>query len=309
MSATDVAIVIPTLNRAALLRGAIASALRCEPAPDELVVVDCGSTDDTRAVVQSFGDDVQLIERRLPNVASARNLGFELTRSPYVSFLDSDDEALAGKTGRLAGVLDASPEVALAHGAIEIITSRGTAFPHETKRAEERASEVGTSYAALASFCRMYTSATLIRRSAFERIGGYDESLDTYEDWDLYLRLSLVGELVYDDTSACSYRVWEGNVAWDLTARGVVEVARKHLAMLPSLPIEVRRDAELSFRIRLAGALYTLVELHEARREAIAALRLDPRTAFRRRDIRRALTRSFLPPSLLERRRAPRFRQ
>ena len=51
--------------------------------------------------------------------------------------------------------------------------------------------QIGTSYAALAFFCAMFTSATLIRKAAFESVGGYDESLDAYEDWDLYLRLSL----------------------------------------------------------------------------------------------------------------------
>ena len=121
---TGVAIVIPTLNRAPLLRGTIASALRCEPAPDEVVVVDCGSTDDTRAVVRSFGDDVELIERPLPNAASARDVGLAATRSPYVGFLDSDDEALRGKTGGLAAALDASPDAALVHGAMSIITAR-----------------------------------------------------------------------------------------------------------------------------------------------------------------------------------------
>ena len=152
----------------------------------------------------------------------------------------------------------------------------------------------------------MYTSATLIRRHAFEEIGGYDESLDAYEDWDLYLRLSLVGGLLYGDIPACRYRVWGGNVPWDRTARGVVEVARKHLAMLPSMPVGMRHDAELGFRIRLAGSLYTLVELPDARSEALAALRLNPRAALCAPEVRRALTRSFLPTSVLERRRAPR---
>ena len=47
----------------------------------------------------------------------------------------------------------------------------------------------------------MYSSATLMRRDALETIGGFDDSLDIYEDWDLYLRLSLVGELRYVDVA------------------------------------------------------------------------------------------------------------
>jgi glycosyltransferase involved in cell wall biosynthesis len=306
---TDVAIVIPTRNRATLLRSAIGSALRCDPAPSEVLIVDCGSTDDTREVVKSFRDDVKLIERRLPNVASARNVGFAATRSPYIGFLDSDDEALPGKTGELAAALDAAPATVLVHGAIEIITEEGGYLPSETARNAEsrvKARKAGTSYPALADFCSMYTSATLIRRSALEHAGGYDESLDVYEDWDLYLRLSLIGSLLYEDIPAARYRVWSGNVPWDRTARGVVEVARKHLDMLDAVPSDQQRVSKAAFHRRLAGSLYTLVELREARHEARAALWLSPRRAVASPEVRRALVRSLLPVSSLDRRRPPR---
>jgi glycosyltransferase involved in cell wall biosynthesis len=306
---TDVAIVIPTRNRAILLRSAIGSALRCDPAPSEVVIVDCGSTDDIREVVKSFGDAVGLIERRLPNAASARNVGFAATQSPYIGFLDSDDVALPGKTGGLAATLDADPTTALVHGAMEIITEDGKYLPAHTARnaeAREKAMKAGTSYPALASFCSMYTSATLIRRSAFDAACGYDESLNVYEDWDLYLRLSLIGRLVYDEVLAARYRVWSGNIPWDRTARGVVAVARKHLATLDEVPTDHRRASEAAFRRRLAGSHYTLVELGEARREALGSFRLDPLKAIASPDTRRALIRSFLPASPLERRRPPR---
>lgn len=301
---TAVAIVIPTLNRAPLLRHAIASALRCEPAPSEVVVVDCGSIDDTLAVVRSFGDDVDLIEGDLPNAASARNTGFQSTQSPYVGFLDSDDEALPAKTGGLAAALDASPRAVLIHGVMEIIGGEGDPLPRETARnAEERkrAKEIGTSYSSLARFCSMYTSATLIRRSAFEDVGGYDDSLNTYEDWDLYLRLALLGRLAYEDIRACRYRIWSGNVPFDRTARGLAEVARKHLGMLTMVPPTTRHEAELGLRIRLAGSLYTLLELPEARREALEAIFLSRGAAILTPEVRRILTRSLLPASLLGR--------
>ena len=83
---TDVAVVIPTLNRAALLKESIASALACQPAPAEIVVVDCGSSDDTALVVRGFGSDVEFIEKDLPNAAAARNVGLAATSAPYVGF-------------------------------------------------------------------------------------------------------------------------------------------------------------------------------------------------------------------------------
>ena len=304
-----ISIVIPTLNRASVLGGAIASALRCDPAPDEIVVVDCGSTDETRTVVRSFGDEVQLIERSLPNAASARNIGLAETQSPYVGFLDSDDEALPGKTGALRTQLDARPGVALMHGTMEVIDADGTPSQRRTSQADEgraKARAVGTDYPALASFCSMYTSATLMRREALAQIGGFDESLDVYEDWDLYLRLSLIGSLEYADVPAARYRAWPGNVAWDRTAAGVCQVAEKHLGMLHSVPEAMRTEAEWGFLRRLASSRYTLVELAEARRAAWAAFRSEPARTLADRDLRRVLARSWLPVRVLERRRSGR---
>jgi hypothetical protein len=276
---TSIAIVIPTLNRAPLLRGAIASALRCEP---------------------------RLIERNLPNAASARNVGLSKTSSRFVGFLDSDDEALPEKTGGLIDPLDSRREIGLVHGAIRVIDSRGTLDEQQTSRlarAIEGAKATGTSYAALASRCLMYTSATMMRREAVEQIGGFDETLDTYEDWDLYLRLSLEWRLEYVDSPAAKYRVWPGNVAWDRTARGLCEVAEKHLDMLGSVSEEMRGDAEWGLLRRLASSRYTLVELADARAAAWAALRSNPRRAIMDVDLRRVLTRGWLPSRIIERRR------
>lgn len=309
---TAVAIVIPTLNRAPLLKSAIASALACEPSPVEVVVVDCGSTDDTVDVAQSFGSDVVFVQRELQNVAAARNLGLVMTSAPYVGFLDSDDQALPGKTGGLATQLESSSNVVLVHGTTTFIDADDQEIPlrmAEQIAGQSKGRSLGTRYQALASFCSMYTSSTLIRRDAIKSIGGFDESLDTYEDWDLYLRLALVGELAYADVSAARYRVWPGNVSWDRTATGVVQVAHKHLSGLDSVPADQRKGAEFGFHCRLAGSHYTLLELDQARRAAVAALRLDPGRAITTPEVRRALTRWVVPRRILRARRHSRKTQ
>ena len=306
---TDVAIVIPTLNRESLLGGAIASALRCEPRPKELVVVDCGSTDGTRDVVHSFGNKVQLIDGSFPNAAGARNAGLAATHSPYVGFLDSDDETLPCKTGGLSAVLDRSGEAALVHGTLDAIDEEGERLPAATAqlaRDKEIALTVGTTFEALANFCSLYTSATLMRREALVQIGGFDETLDAYEDWDLYLRLAVGWRLDYADCEAAKYRVWPGNVAWDRTARGVIEVAEKHLAILPPISEDISKSAAFGLLRRVASSNYTLVQLPEARSAAWAAFRIDPMRGIADKEIRRALARSWLPKRLLEPRRAAR---
>jgi GT2 family glycosyltransferase len=204
--------------------------------------------------------------------------------------------------------MDDDRATALVHGTVEVIDGTGRRSAMEEERiAEQRrkAMDIGTTYAALASFCSMYTSATLMRREAFDEVGGYDEALDVYEDWDLYLRLSAVGTLTYFDAPAARYRVWEGNVSWDRTARGIVEVARKHLRGLSPDGVDAR-DAAFGFQTRMAASHYTLLEVREARKAALAALRLHPGQALASRDVRRSLTRWVLPRSILQHRRPPR---
>src|SRR4051794_32233845 len=86
-----VTIVIPTLNRADVLREAIESAIKCDPSPAEVIVVDCDSTDATEDVVRSFGDAVSYVVGSYPNAAAARNAGAALVRTEFIGFLDSDD--------------------------------------------------------------------------------------------------------------------------------------------------------------------------------------------------------------------------
>ena len=305
--APSVAIVIPTLDRAVTLGEAIDSALACEPA--RVLVVDCGSTDGSLELISSYGDRVELVLGSFPNAAAARNAGAGRVREELVGFLDSDDVMLPGKILALGSMLDAERDVVLGHGALKVIDEAGRERTDLTRSNEElrrRGIRMGTTYAALARHCLMYTSATLIRRSAFEAAGGYDESLQTYEDWDLYLRLSLVGRLAYVEAPAARYRVWTGNVPWDRTASGIVAVARKHLSALDQAPADQRRAAAAAFHQRIASSLYTLVDLRGARRAALASLRLAPVSALQSTEVRRALTRSFLPASILERRRPPR---
>src|SRR5262249_42704916 len=154
-----------------------------------------------------------------------------------------------------------------------------------------------------AGFCSMFTSATLIRREALESVGGYDERLDAYEDWDIYLRLSLDWRLTYADCLSARYRIWSGNVGWRRTAEWTIRVAEKPLAALPDLPEEERQRARYGFLRQLSSSHHVLVERREARRSALAALRLAPRSAWRDGDIRRPLVRSFLPAWLLHARR------
>lgn len=302
---SGVSVIIPTRDRGRLLVDAVRSALTAPEPPLEVIVVDAGSSDGSVDALAEFGDAVRVV-RSGRNAAEGRNAGAAAASGEYLGFLDSDDLMLAGKTTCLVDVLAADAEAALVHGTTAVVDERGAPLPDLTaaQRASfARAQQLGTSYAALAGYCAMFTSATLMRRSAFESVGGFDESLDAYEDWDLYLRLSLRWRLLYADCLAATYRIWPGNVGWRRTAEWTIRVAEKHLTALPALPAAERERARYGFLRRLASSHHVLVERSPARRSAIAAVRLAPRRALRDSDVRRPLLRSFLPARVLSRRR------
>jgi hypothetical protein len=213
---------------------------------------------------------------------------------------------LAGKTTCLPDALDEDPQAALVHGTTEVIGERGEALAKETEVQSAAFAEgrrLGTSYGALACFCAMFTSATLVRKRAFDAVGGYDETLDAYEDWDLYLRLSLGWRLSYADCPAAEYRIWSGNVGWRRTAEWTIRVAEKHLDELAGVPAGERAAARYGFLRRLATSHHVLVERAEARRSALAAVRLAPVRSLKDREVRGPLVRSFLPARALHARR------
>ena len=302
---SGVSVIIPTRDRGRLLVDAVRSALTAPEPPLEVIVADAGSSDGSVDALAEFGDAVRIVNGGR-NAATGRNAGADAARGEYLGFLDSDDLMLPGKTTCLVEALAAAPDAALVHGTTEVVDERGALLPEQTSA--QRASfthgqRLGTSYAALAGYCAMFTSATLMRRSAFESAGGFDESLDAYEDWDLYLRLSLRRRLLYADCPAAIYRIWPGNVGWRRTAEWTIRVAEKHLAALPDLPAAERERARYGFLRRLASSHHVLVERSPARRSAMAAVRLAPRRALRDPDVRRPLVRSFLPARILSRRR------
>lgn len=182
-----VAVVIAAFNRAKLLERAIASIRQQTIVPAEIIVVDDGSSDDTGAVAASSGARVLRHERNL-GPGAARNTGVAATDQPWVAVLDSDDEWLPHHLATLwplcAGHdLLAAPAISAATGESD---PRLVGWPG-------RHSLRLNSPAQLLYPENPIPSTALLRRSAIDQVGGYDEELRFGEDLDLYVRILEVG--------------------------------------------------------------------------------------------------------------------
>ena len=111
----SISVVVPTFNRSGTLRRALQSIARQTRAPDQIIVVDDGSTDDTRQMVTSRFPQAIYLHQPNRGVSSARNLGINSASGEWIALLDSDDEWLPGKLSAQLELLGSLPDYRICH--------------------------------------------------------------------------------------------------------------------------------------------------------------------------------------------------
>ncbi len=185
----QVSVILPAYNAAAHLPDAIDSVLRQTFADFELIVVDDGSHDDTAAVARRY-PQVRYVHQANAGVSAARNLGASMARGRFLAFLDADDCWRPAKLAVQHAAMAAQRDVLLSRtGFLEAERDHG---------GQEATGEVRLHETLAPSFLCPYfsTSTVMVRRDAFERVGGFDTTLRVAEDVDLYLRVLAVSPKV-----------------------------------------------------------------------------------------------------------------
>ena len=177
-----VSVVIPLFDQGRFLASALASVRAAGYADVEIVVVDDGSTDP--GTVAAFDALSDVVKVRQPNagLSAARNAGIAASHGAYVVPLDADDELPPGFLGPAVTALARHPELSYVVGHV-----RYTGLLDHVQAPLGHAGDVST-------VVNTHGRATgVFRKEALQAVGGYDESLPAYEDWDLYLRLARAG--------------------------------------------------------------------------------------------------------------------
>jgi glycosyltransferase involved in cell wall biosynthesis len=209
-------LIIPTFNHARFLGAAIDSALTQTLGAVDVIVVDDGSTDETPAVLERYAGRVRVLRQPNRGLSAARNAGLAAARGTFVAFLDADDIMAPTKLAAQLAVLERSPAIGWTYCDVLMETVATGA----TTRASER-----FGYAARALDGWLFPElihgnfipaiAPLVRRTALETAGGFDERLTALEDWDMWLRLSLIAEARYTPAVLVTYRVRPGGMSED----------------------------------------------------------------------------------------------
>ncbi len=179
-----VSVIIPTFNRRDYITIAIDSVLAQTFKGYEIVVVDDGSSDDTKEVLKPYQEAIRYFYQENRGISGARNRGIRESRGEYIALLDSDDYWLPEKLERQVDRIREEPECGM------VATRCSSIAPDGTFRKKNRPGKSGWILNDIfkANFIR--TSSALITRKCFDTVGLFDESLPEGEEYDLWLRIA-----------------------------------------------------------------------------------------------------------------------
>ena len=180
-----VSVIIPTYNRGWILKEAIDSVLAQDFTDFELVVVDDGSTDDTKKILDDYKSDLIVIRQSNKGVSAARNRGIGAASGGLIAFLDSDDLWLPRKLATQVAFFDANP-AAVINQTEEIWIRNGVRVNPKIRHHKF----AGMIFERSLALCLVSPSAVMMKRSLFDEVGLFDEDLPACEDYDLWLRIS-----------------------------------------------------------------------------------------------------------------------
>ncbi len=151
----------------------------------ELWVIDDGSTDQTKEILQPFGNKVRYLFQEHKGVSAARNEGLLRSSGEFIAFLDSDDLWLEKKMRAQMSFMAAYPKAMVCY--TEEIWMRGGAFVNPQKKHKKYS---GWIFDRVLPLCLLSLSSALFRKKLFDEVGNFDKGLPACEDYDLGIRIA-----------------------------------------------------------------------------------------------------------------------
>jgi glycosyltransferase involved in cell wall biosynthesis len=185
---TEISVIIPTYNRGIFLSEAIQSVLAQTYKDYEIIVVDDGSTDDTKEQVRAFGDQIRYIYQENQGPSAARNMGIQNAKGKYIAFCDSDDRFLPTKLEKQMEFIRNNPECYMLYSWYYNVNEKG-----EITKLRKPLTCENQEHLQYCLFTRKFTirtSTVLVHKSCFEKAGLFNEKFWYSQDWDMWLRLA-----------------------------------------------------------------------------------------------------------------------
>jgi glycosyltransferase involved in cell wall biosynthesis len=255
--ALRIAVIIPAYNAEAFIEEALDSVGAQTRAPDQVIVVDDGSTDSTADRVRGWkhrtGVRVEMMQQGNMGIATARNSGIRRARTELIALLDADDIWEPHHLERSGAAFEQEPELALCFANHQKFNTQGVVLESflsgkalEELPFDERALGLrilgGPVYCSLVGGNYIPPSTSVFCKAAADRIGLFDPAIKTSEDRDFFLRLTRVGRFAYYPDRHARYRLHDDNISHPSNA---LTLKRHGLAVLVKM-LKQADDLELT---------------------------------------------------------------
>jgi len=198
-----VSVVIPTYNSAQFIVETLESVFAQTYEDYEIIVVDDGSTDNTREVLKPYMSRIRYIYKENGGASSARNLGIKSAEGEYIAFLDSDDLWMPEKLEKQMEYFQTNPDCGLVYSDCIRIDSDGVYLP----QSDVYSKVSGYIFLKLLEGFVLPTSTVIAKVECFGIAGYFDENLERCEDYDLWLRIARFFTVGYTEGPLVKYRV------------------------------------------------------------------------------------------------------
>jgi glycosyltransferase involved in cell wall biosynthesis len=226
-----VSVIVPTYNTITYLPDAIESILKQTFEDFEIILVNDGSTDSTAQWAKKLTDPrIRYIHQENKGLSAARNTGIDLAQGRYIALLDADDLWVPTKLEKQVALLDANPEVGMVHSWALFIDGQGRSTGRIWKTQAQ-----GMALSHLLHRNDVAVSSVLVRRECFALVGGFDTSLRSLEDWDMWLRLAVHYPIAVTQELMAYYRQIPGSMSrnCEVMEASFKKVIDQHFALAP----------------------------------------------------------------------------
>jgi hypothetical protein len=275
-----VAVIVPCHNVERYLRRALDSAYAQTFKDFHVYAVDDGSTDGTIQILECDAQRCSFVTQPRAGPAAARNRAIEMSDSPFVAFLDADDEWLPAKLERQIALLKSDPTLGLVCSSCMVVEAGGE------KRPAFGAQDVPTSgrlFENLVRSCFVFTPTVVARRKCLEEVGLFNESLAVCEDFNLWLRIAARWRIAFLPEALAITHKRPGSLSASISPEERLKTGVAALENVQSSCSGLSRAETRALREALAERHYfhgsfllSTGATRSSRRSLVAALKLRP---------------------------------
>jgi len=231
-----ISVIIPTYNSKKYIGEAINSVL-CQTCTDyEIIVIDDGSTDNTKEIIENNFPQVRYYYLPHRGASRARNYGIQRARGEYIAFLDADDLWLAEKLQKQIGVFNADQELMLVFTEHRFFDSNGIREATFSKKERLMTGDVVKN---IFLYSHVALPTVMVRKNVFQEIGYFEEYLNVAEDDNLWIRIALKFRIHLLDEVLVHCRMTEDSLS--RTTSGLVTGVLKNVELIEKKYPELRK--------------------------------------------------------------------